>query len=181
MRVATSEIVEHQGLVVHGNRARVAHHERGGTERSADESEAAGVVGDGGFDVRRAAAAVPSDRAVAGKFTADARVHSLDELLVNELPPARLIVPPLMPAVLTVSDERLFWPESVSVLALFCTRTPWSVVEMLIGASVVGPALLTTSVPLLTMSLVCVNCPSRPAAPMPSASVTPLPMVVVPE
>ena len=41
-----------------------------------------------------------------GKFTADARVHALDEALVNELPPARLIVPPLMPVVLTTSEER---------------------------------------------------------------------------
>ena len=40
------------------------------------------------------------------KFTGDERVHSLDEALVIALPPARLIVPPLMPVVLTNSEER---------------------------------------------------------------------------
>src|SRR5579862_8862055 len=97
------------------------------------------------------------------KVTADARVQGLAELLVNELPLARLIVPPLMPVVLTTSDESQFWPVSVSVLALFCTRTPLMLLEFsegLIGASVVGPALLTTSVLLLTMPLVFVNWPS---------------------
>ncbi len=71
---------------------------------------------------------------------------------------------------------------SVSVLALFCTSAPLRfVVEALMGASVVEPALLTSSVPLLTMPLVFVNWPSWPATPVPSASVTPAPMVVVPE
>ena len=70
---------------------------------------------------------------------------------------------------------------SVSVLAPFCTSAACSdVVEALIGANVVGPALLTSSVPLLPMPLEFVNWPSSTAAPVPSASEPPL-MVVVPE